>query len=144
MSSPSVKKIDDWRNMTILQLQDWMFQLILHPGLTDSTTYSDYFMIIKERVELGNVALPWNTLFIWYILIKGDSLLCNSFISTSCPIVLILFDLILSSSISLNLSIITTTCFIFDQEDILSNMSRLVVLDEVRLVFKECFTSGCS
>ena len=80
----------------------------------------------------------------WYILIIEDSLLCNRFISTSGPIVLILLDLVMSSIISLNLNIISTTRFIFDQEETPSNLSRVVVLDEIRLVFKECFTSGSS
>ena len=77
-----------------------------------------------------------------YILIIEDSLLCNRFISTSSLVVLISFELTISSSISLNLKIIATTRFIFDQEEILSNLLRVVVLDKVRLVFKECFTSG--
>ena len=56
----------------------------------------------------------------WYILITEHSLLCKRFVSASCPVVLILFDLIMFSSISLNLSIIATTRFIFDQKEILS------------------------
>ena len=56
----------------------------------------------------------------WYILITQDSLLCKRCISASCPVELILFDLIMFSNISLNLSIIATTRFIFDQEEILS------------------------
>ena len=80
----------------------------------------------------------------WYILIIENSLLCKRFISTSYPVVLILFDLIMFSSISLNLSIVATTHFISDEEEVLSNLPRVVVLDEVRLVFKVCFTSGSS
>ena len=40
----------------------------------------------------------------------------------------------------MNLNIITTTRSILDQEEALSNLKRVAVLDEVRLVFKECFT----
>lgn len=72
-----------------------------------------------------------------------DSLFFNRFISRSCPVVLILYGLIMSRSISLNLNI-TTTRFMSDQEDIFFSLSNLVVLDKGMLVFKECFTSGSS
>ena len=151
MSNPSVIKVnDDWHNnigrFSLYFILDW---LILQPTQIISQSSKKVsnlkmFLFLEAHLLLtGPLILLWKH-FCRYILIIEDSLLCNRFISASYPVVLILSELIMPRSISLNHNIIALTCFLFDQKEILSNLSRVVVLDEVRFIFKESFTSGSS
>ena len=152
-SSSVIKNNDDWCNITILwyfdnnigcfslySILDW---LILPPTLItlwSSKKGSNLEMLLCLETYFPSASLLvlfWKHLC-WYILVIEDSLLCKRLMSTNCPGVLIVFGLIMSRSISLNLNIMAANCFIFDQEDILSNLWR-VVCDEVSSVFKECF-----